>query len=600
MLILRALSVLAAFLGVGLCLFLAVALASQRRFHRAALTMWVMMLCGIAWHLAALVLSFHTFSGGGGFPQIHLWRFFGNLSLAVFVASAILLWIAAVRSRERAFAIMLGIAILLVGVAAVFGDPFRHGYATLALPFLAACFLYWRHPFGLSLGSRALFALALGVSAAIFLLLVRRAAVFVEDQFQAGGLLVELALLFAAGLLWLPFYASLSGSLNRRNQLYANFTKNVLEEAAHILEVEKRIQFFASQLARQFHLRRVILVDSVDRRQASSQGQVLSDGEIRAIEGFVSSAAADRIYSIQPKSEPVRRILAAHQLNAVIALRLENSLAGLLLIDTRPLLTLDDNEAVLLALAPQIGQSLAACRLVEEKIRLERELARQEHLAGLGKAAATIAHEIKNPLSAIKAIAQLLAEDEHLKLAYGSDLAFLVSESDRLDRSIRQLLGFSRPPSPRQEEEVDLSSLIRSTANAIARQARPDGIAIRARVEPGLLLRGSNTEMVQQILLNLLLNAVQASVHGQEVIVEAVRAGNGTIRLAVSDQGTGISQEIRDLVFEPFFTTKTKGAGLGLAIVRKNAAYLGGEVCIDSPGQGGASVTVTLPEEFGG
>jgi signal transduction histidine kinase len=595
MAILRALSVLAAFLGVGLCLFLAIALASQRRFHRAAMAIWIMMLSGILWHLAALVLSFHKLSGGGDFPQMQFWRLSGQLSLTVFAISACVLWMEAARARERAFSLAFGVPVLLLAIAVLFGDPFRHGYATLTLPFVTAWFLYWRHPFGLTLSSRAVFALSLGVSAALFLFLVRRAAVFVEDQFPAGGILVELALLFAAGLLWLPFHASLTGTLNRRSRIYTDFASNVIDQATHILEVEKRMRFFAGELASRFRLRRVILADNVERRQAASQGEVLSDADLRALEDFVSAGAAGPINSIRPESEPVRHILLLHQVNVVLPLRLDNSLVGLLLLDTRPLLTLEDNEAVLLALAPQIAQSLASCRLVEEKIRLERDLARQEHLAGLGKAAATIAHEIKNPLSAIKAIAQLLAEDEHLKQNYSSDLAFLASESDRLDRSIRQLLGFSRPPSE-AKEDVDFSTLVRSTSNAIGRQAQPAGIEVRAVVDDGLLLRGSNGEMVQQILLNLLLNAVQASAPGQQVTVEAARADNGTIRLAVSDQGPGIPEEIQADVFEPFFTTKAKGAGLGLAIVRKNATHLGGEVRLESPGQGGARITVTLPE----
>ena len=110
-------------------------------------------------------------------------------------------------------------------------------------------------------------------------------------------------------------------------------------------------------------------------------------------------------------------------------------------------------RAVLEVLAGQIAVALDDWRLVEENVRLERKLAEGERLAALGQMAATVAHEVKNPLSAIKSIAQVMSEDEALKTQHARDLSLIVGETDRLNNTVTQLLSFARTQTPASDAE---------------------------------------------------------------------------------------------------------------------------------------------------
>ena len=200
------------------------------------------------------------------------------------------------------------------------------------------------------------------------------------------------------------------------------------------------------------------------------------------------------------------------------------------------------------------------------------------------------------PLSSIKTLTQLLREDPDVHNRYSRDLGFILGEVDRLNRTVQQLLSFSRPVTVR-EEEVGLSELLEATAGVLAREYASAEIRIEHSIAPRLTMRRASTEALQQVVLNLLLNAIQSSKPGSAVKLEASRGGNGKIVIAVTDQGAGIPPEIRARIFEPFFTTRHKGTGLGLAIVRKNVEEMSGVIDVESPvsGTSGTRMTVALP-----
>jgi signal transduction histidine kinase len=296
------------------------------------------------------------------------------------------------------------------------------------------------------------------------------------------------------------------------------------------------------------------------------------------------------------KADPrLAPLLGKTGFNYLFPLWYEERLTGLLLVDSTPRVYLDEDETILLGLSRQISHSIETCRVVDEKIGLERALARQEHLASLGKVAATIAHEIKNPLSSVKTLAQLMREDPDVRDKYDRDLGYIVSEVDRLNRSVLQLLSFSRP-SPEDRTEVDLTELLETMVSQLERQYAGGQIAVRHGIAPGIRMAHGNAEIIRQVALNLALNAIQASEPGGEVRLEA-RQDAGRIEFSVTDRGLGIRTEIREKIFEPFFTTKQRGTGLGLSIVRKNVRQLGGEIFVESPVEEGRGtrMRVTLP-----
>jgi signal transduction histidine kinase len=286
--------------------------------------------------------------------------------------------------------------------------------------------------------------------------------------------------------------------------------------------------------------------------------------------------------------------LDAQSYRLAYPLRREDRTAGLMLVDGPSGTLTPDARAVLGVLAGQIAIAIEDCRLVEENVRLERQLAEQERLAALGQMAATVAHEIKNPLSSIKSIAQVMSEDERLSGEYARDLSLIVGETDRLSQSVTQLLSFARRESP-AEIPCRIAELIKSVVDLFRPEADEKGIIVESWIESDEELDGVAVSAVRDSLANLLLNAMQATPAGGRVVVEAKRF-DGQVIIAVRDGGPGIPSEIRDRIWEPFFTTRQRGTGLGLAIVRKRMEEAGGAACLAPPETGaGARFELHLP-----
>ncbi|MBI4902464.1 MAG: hypothetical protein HY820_02435 [Acidobacteria bacterium] len=561
-----------AFLGTGLSLFLSIVLYPQRNVRPAGRPIWMMMVAFGIWHFTVFFIRFHPASMGHEIEYAAVWKAFAYPSIAAGMVAAA--WI--IRLAWRAGERWLAAVQLASCLGALYYLPVP--YLTITPPFFLACFLYARSPFGLLISRRSLFALGLGIFAAIYLTSVRAIALGLENEFGAVGWLAEVALVLWAGILWLPLYAWMSRFLSRRAALINEFAKSIIQDAALILEIDKRLDYFAHRLTNRLGIKRVIL--SYGGRIAQTGMGGVTTEQIQPLLTYLETTPTDFLYFPRLSHSPARTVLESLRCDYCFPLRYENCVSGALLLDTRPHVHLDDNEEILLALTPQISQSIETCRLLAERMGLE-------HMASLGKMSATIAHEIKNPLSAIKAIAQLMQEDPAITEQYGEDLRFITSETDRLDRSLRQLLGFSRP-TPLLADKVDLSELVRSTVTALQRQAAAEGIQLDARIQPAVEHEPSNRELWQQVVLNLVLNAIQATPRGSTVTVTVDAA-----RFSVEDQGPGISPELRERVFDPFFTTKQKGTGLGLAIVRRNVQAFGGDVQIECPPTGGTRITVT-------
>lgn len=268
------------------------------------------------------------------------------------------------------------------------------------------------------------------------------------------------------------------------------------------------------------------------------------------------------------------RVLRERGYELAYALRREEQTVGVMLIDAAADALTLDARTVLEVLAGQVAIAIEDSRLVEENIRLERQLAQGERLAALGQMAATVAHEVKNPLSAIKSIAQVMREDETVTREYERDLNLIVGETDRLSRSITQLLSFART-APASLSPVRADELVRSVVELFKAEATERLVKLECRAKTERTLDGAVASAIRDALSNLLINAMQATPADGRVLVEA-RAEAQQLLIAVTDSGTGIAPHLREQIWQPFFTTKQRGTGLGLAIVRKRLEEAGG------------------------
>jgi len=225
---------------------------------------------------------------------------------------------------------------------------------------------------------------------------------------------------------------------------------------------------------------------------------------------------------------------------------------------------------------------------------LEAQVARivqMEKMSVLGEFATLIAHEVRNPLAAVKTSVQALArrEQDGRRLQLLEDME---SEIDRLARVVSQLLEFGRPRPPAPVAVV-VREVFRRVTPLLSAEASARGVSVSAQGDTDLVLR-ADFDHVLQILLNLVINAIQASEAGGAVVLRASRAA-GMAELDVSDCGHGIAADQLARVTEPFFSTKAKGMGLGLSISRQLAEMNGGRLDISSTPGNGTSVRVYFP-----
>jgi two-component system sensor histidine kinase HydH len=229
--------------------------------------------------------------------------------------------------------------------------------------------------------------------------------------------------------------------------------------------------------------------------------------------------------------------------------------------------------------------------LLRNQARQQRLVARQQELARLGEVGAVLAHEVRNPLAGIKGYGQLLEE----RLPEGRERGFaalIVSEARRLERLAHDILLYTRPHSF-AAEPCHPAAVTAAVVELLAPQAQEQGVCFACEI-PDDMMVACPEEGLQQVLLNLLTNGLQASPVGGMIRIRGCREGRW-VELRVKDQGAGIAEEMQDVLFEPFRTSKARGAGLGLAVCKKIVEGCGGSIEVKNGADGGAEVMLRLP-----
>lgn len=265
----------------------------------------------------------------------------------------------------------------------------------------------------------------------------------------------------------------------------------------------------------------------------------------------------------------------------------------------------EELEVALQNMADHIGT------VVERLEQREREVLRGEQLAAVGQLAAGIAHELRNPLMAINILVQAAAEREDGSGLRGRDLAVVEEEIGRLDSSIQSLLDFARPPRP-AKALVDVRQLVNQTLDLVSARAEQQRVAIRREAPQPAAFVEIDGGQIRQVLLNLLLNSLDAMPGGGNVRVQIRSAPHSAAQPAdaadlahlgtepgyliqIADSGCGLPEALGDRIFEPFVSTKETGTGLGLPICRRIIAEHGGWIDAENHPAGGAVFSIWLP-----
>ena len=251
------------------------------------------------------------------------------------------------------------------------------------------------------------------------------------------------------------------------------------------------------------------------------------------------------------------------------------------------------------------------CAVVDRLQESQLELLRAEQLAALGQLAAGLAHELRNPLTSMKILVQTAAEAGDAAKLEGRDVSVLAEELARLEVSIQRFLDFARPPSL-EKRLFDVRELIQRTHELVSGRAAQQHVRLTSSLPETPVEIRADREQIRQLLLNTVLNALDAVGHGGEVTLTllvndertpaeerpSIEKDQAWATILVRDNGPGVPDELGDRVFDPFISTKETGLGLGLAICRRIAEAHQGEIRASNSSDGGALFSIRLPLEI--
>jgi len=237
--------------------------------------------------------------------------------------------------------------------------------------------------------------------------------------------------------------------------------------------------------------------------------------------------------------------------------------------------------------------SSAFNQMIQDLERLKQNLTHAAKLAMVGEMAAALTHEVRTPLGILRSSAQLLLREPGLSEEGREVCGFIISETERMNRLISTLLDSARARPP-ELLPVDLQGLAQQVAAMLAAQAGKRNIALHCAEGAADATTLCDKEQITQVLLNLLLNALQILPEGGRIEV-AVRREHDSIVIDVADDGPGIAPELCERVFDPFFTRREGGIGLGLAVVRQIVAAHHGSISAGRSDLGGALFRLRLP-----
>ncbi len=271
-------------------------------------------------------------------------------------------------------------------------------------------------------------------------------------------------------------------------------------------------------------------------------------------------------------------------------------------VDLIPSAGIENLDVLLRRMAEQVGT------VVDRLQQSQLEVLRAEQMAALGHLAAGLAHELRNPLTAMKILIQKGIKERPANGLTDRDLAVLGDEAARLERSIQTFLDFARPPTL-EKRPSDVREAIRQTVELVCARAEQQNVQIHCDLPDRPLEIEADHEQLRQMFLNLLGNALDTLPQGGNVWIAAAESNAAvasidqhagrdcaaTLTITIADNGRGIAAELGDRIFDAYVSTKETGLGLGLAICRRIVESHGGEITAGNRPEGGAIFTVRLP-----
>lgn len=260
---------------------------------------------------------------------------------------------------------------------------------------------------------------------------------------------------------------------------------------------------------------------------------------------------------------------------------------------------LREERSLINEVARQVSLILERRQAREENARLEEQLRHADRLATIGRLAAGVAHELNEPLGAILGFAQLTQSNFGIPDQTARDLEKIVKAALRAREIVKKLLIFARQ-TPAQRAPVDLNRVVKEGLYLLTARCAKAGITLGLHLPPDLPAVEGDANLLQQVVMNLAVNGIQAMPRGGSLRL-ATGSDGEFVFLTIEDSGEGMTEEVKRQVFTPFFTTKDvgQGTGLGLAVVHGIVTAHGGQISLDSEAGKGTRVRILLPKATG-
>jgi signal transduction histidine kinase len=444
------------------------------------------------------------------------------------------------------------------------------------VPLAALIFLVQRHNF-LQIGRQKnlVYAVSATFLALLYLSLVRRVSGWLEPVLppEASAAILLFVLVIFIEPLQRILGRTLQEAAHREMDRVQRLTAEIQQKARQG-DLKGLVSFIERRVQAEFELAAATLT-LLDPGKGEWRARVTTSGEI---EEQAPDPAGGQYFPVRQRQGSVA-VLRAEPHGAAIS---------------------GETRAALEFLCEQLPGALDLCRLIDEKLLLERELAERERLALVGQMAASISHNLKNPLGSIKTILQVQMENPDLPEPIRRETRIVLDEIGRLSAKLNQLLQFSRPAvrGGSAGATCDARTVVEEVVGVLRHEAERRGIVLETMLPENNATLAAAADAVNEIVSNLLVNALEAARRGGRVSVSA-RAKDRACVFTVEDDGPGIAAGARDKILQPFFTTKAQGTGLGLAIVARRVAEFQGHLAWESPARDGhgSRFQATLPLE---
>ncbi len=517
----------------------------------------------------------------------------------------------------------IGLGLILVYIIPIYRLAYVGQYLNLVMqlspsfPLAVLAYYVYRYNFyRLVVKPSLIYSIIYGIVMAIYLLGIRKIGEYLSQFPEVNSTFIEGLLLVALVFAFQPLRSQIQVKLDKiffkDRYYYQQFLRELSDSISHVVDLEKLLQIISQALTSTLKAKTCTLVvfNMIDDKPVIYK--TFGNQKIENVESLVDALNATRHFRLrrQMRDHRVRLALNRNRFEIAFPIYSRDTLIGLICLSEKQTGNdyTDEEFDVLQTFANQIALAFLNARLVQDRLDLEAKIYQSEKLNSLGQLATTIAHEIKNPLSSIKTIIQVLRENAREEDA--EDLDVVIKEINRLNTVLDKLLSFARP-SEANVDRVNVSQIITDAIALLKHQAKKSNITINYSEIPSPIVVAKK-QSVREIVFNLILNSLQAMPNGGKLDISLSKSteafsrsrltGRGHfpnsekwLQILIKDNGPGIPEENLNRILEPFFTTKTVGAGLGLAIVKRNVEELGGYLEVKSNPKMGTQFKVLLP-----